>query len=30
VVLYNSVIRLEWSQRSTGGSGFYLNYNSGF
>ncbi len=30
VVLYNSVIRLEWSRRSTGGSGFYLNYNSGF
>ncbi len=30
VLFYNSVIRFEWSQRSTGGNGFYLNYNSGF
>ncbi len=28
VLFYNSVIRLEWSWRSTGGSGLYLNYNS--
>lgn len=30
VLLYNSVIRFEWSWRNTGGGGFYLNYNSRF
>ncbi len=30
VLFYNSVVRIEWSRRSTGGSGIYLNYNSGF
>lgn len=30
VLFYNSVIRFEWSWRSAGGGGFYLNSNSGF